>query len=236
MPEAAPLSPRRVALAALVATGLLLALFRPGAVAPGPVVSDPSPGIRLLDDDSAWLDRARLADPALLVIPPVRMAPGGADGSMPEATPFPPIPPDLVASPEGTLRLPLVSLSPANPPVPDPLPKLDRPLETLGERVPRALPLARAPILRATSWDGQLVIERPIEDQEFIKYMSENDLGIKSLPILGLGIDAFGLQAPPVLLGGTGIPERDQALLQWAARQPWATWLPPGAYRVELGP
>ncbi len=236
MAAGAPSSPRRAAWMVLVAVGLLLALLRPGTVAPGPAQPDPSPGLRMLADDSAWLDRARLADPAFLVTPPVRPVAGGADGSMPEATPFPPIPPDFVASPEGAFKLPLASVDPAEPLMTDPFPKLDRPLETIGERVPRALPLARAPILRATSLDGRLVIERPLEDESLVKSLFINDLSYKNLPTLGLGIDAFGLQGAPVLLAGTGVADRDEALLQWATKQPWASWLPPGAYRVEVGP
>jgi hypothetical protein len=91
-------------------------------------------------------------------------------------------------------------------------------------------------VLRAISLDGRWVIERSLEGDEYFKSIQIKDLGYKTLPVLGIGIDAFGLQAPPVLLSVSGNPSQDDVFLQWAGRQPWSTWLPPGGYRVEIGP
>lgn len=229
-------SPRRLAWVALLGLAALLALARPRVAPVAPAVPDPAPAIRVLEEGSPWQDRARLADPAFLVTPPVRLANRGPETSAPEATPFPPFPPDLRSSREGSLQLPLLSSAASSLPAPADLPPLAQPLETLGERVPRALPPARPPMLRASASLGGLVIERPIEGDEIYKYINNNGLSKSTLPALGLAIDAFGIQGSPILLAGTGDAEADRALLAWAGRQPWAAWLPPGAYRVEIGP
>ena len=236
MPVPSRLGPRRLAWLAVLVGALGLALLTPGVDAPA-APADPHPSVRLLTPDSPLFDRAQLADPALLVLPPILASVGAGEGAVPEATPFPPVPPDLRSPPGGALRLPLAAE--AGQPAgfrPEVLPELTQPLETLGQGIPRSLPPARAPLFRATSLDGRWVIERSLESDEEFKSLLENDLGNKSLPVLGLGIDAFGLQAPPVLLTATGNAGQDQALMRWAARQPWTTWLPPGAYRVEIGP
>lgn len=236
MPGAVRPSPRNLAWLALAGVGIFLALLDPGSRGPG-VAPDPRPDARLLPEESPWLDRARLGDPAMLVTPPVRADGRGTEVSVPEAAPFPPIPPDLRSSPQGLLHIP----SAANPPQDEPegaiqLPSLNHPFETLGERVARGLPPARAPICRASSLDGTFALERSLESESEFKYLIIKILGKNSPPVIGLGIDAFGLQGSPVLLSGTGSPDLDLRVIQWASRQPWASWLPPGAYRIEFGP
>lgn len=236
MPALPSWSPRRLAWLCLAGVGLSLSLLRPGARMPSPPIPDSPPGVRLLAEDSPWHDRARLADPARLILPPVLPGAGGPEAATPEVVPFPPPQADSRLDVAGGLQLGLGS-----PQVAESLPaavqllEVPFPLQSLGERVGRALPASRAPRLRAVALENGIVYERSLES-ELDKNLSISDLGIKSLPTFALGIDAFGLQAPPVLLVGTGQAAGDEAAIRWAQRQPWATWLPPGSYRVEITP
>jgi hypothetical protein len=235
MPRVAAMSPRRLSAGALLAGCLVLALLRPVSAPPGSPLLDGPPTLRLLPDGSPWGDHAQLADPAALVTPPVRSGAGLADASAAEASPFSPVSPDLRSNPGTELR---ISLSSAE----DRIHKgdgngdeLPQPLETLGTRAPQALPLPRTPLLRAFSLDGRTIIEKPAPF-DFYKDLKINVLKNFSLIEIGLGIDAFGLQAPPVLLVSSGDAALDKAVLRWAGDQPWASWLPPGGYRVEFAP
>ncbi len=236
MPAPVPWSHRRLAWLSLAAVGLALALLQPGARVGSPTSPDPQPSVRMLPEGSPWVDRARLTDPARLILPPVLPFAGGPEVATPEVVPFPPPATDSRLSPAAGLPLALsASLSTEPTANPTQLPELALPLETLGERVGRNLPPSRPPQMRALALESGAVYERTLGD-DFYKNFSVNDLGIKSLPTFGLGIDGFGLQGTPVLLVGTGGNAGDQAALNWARRQPWATWLPPGAYRVEITP
>lgn len=235
MPRPPQLAPRRLAWTLLAGLGLLLALITPVSRTPGRPVGDPLPDLRLLADDSPWLDRARLADPAAVVLPPVPVASGGSE-AIPDAVPFPPVPPDLRSASDGGLRLSLSRPSePGEEATAATLPELPRPLTTLGERVARGLPTPRPAQLRAVGSDSGAIFEKSLDD-ELHKLLSNIDLRKNNPPVFSLGIDAFGLQSLPVLLEGTGNRDVDQGLLRWAARQPWPSWLPPGSYRIEIAP
>jgi hypothetical protein len=237
MAARAPLSPRRQALAWLCVPALALLLLEPSSREPGAPSPPVAPQVLLLPDSSSWVDRAELADPASLITPPIRLAAGSPEASLPEATPFPPSPPELRSRPDQGLSLPLAAtIEPFSPPDPLGLPELAHPLRTLGERIPRALPPPSPPVCRVFNLGGQLVHERNLEGDNLHKYISLNDLSNNGPVVLGLGIDAFGLQARPVLLSSSGSPAWDQAVVAWAVLQPWASRLPPGAYRAEVRP
>ena len=237
MAARAPLSPRRQALAWLCVPALALLLLEPSSREPGGPSPAAPPQIVLLADSSPWVDRAALADPATLLAPPVRPAAGSLVSGVPEATPFAPPPPDFRSPPDQGLRLPLSStIGPFVRPDPLALPELSYPLRTLGQRSPRALPPPSPPLCRVSSVEGKLLHEWKVEGQEFHKLMNDKDLVNLSPAMLGLGIDSFGLQGRPVLLSSSGSPAWDRAVLEWSARQPWASRLPPGAYRAEVGP
>lgn len=234
MPAPSPMTPRAQAWAFLLGLGLLLALLRPVSRMPEAPPEPPIPGLRLLAEDTPWFDRARLSDPASVVLPPPGTPSGGPRDAVPEAMPFPPVAPDLRSAAEGGLRLPFDRPNESATTAAT-LPELSQPLLTLGERVGRALPPPLPPRIRATATDSAAVFEKALE-VEFHKILSSIDLSQKNPPVLHLAIDAFGLQGRPVLLEGTRNLAADQALLRWAERQAWASWLPPGAYRIEIIP
>lgn len=228
-----PMTPRAQAWAGLLGLAMLLALLRPVS-RPVDIPAPSLPGLRLLAEGAPWLDRARLADPATVILPPLRTTPFGPEAAVPEAMPFPPVAPDLRSSPEGTWKLPITRVDEVGT-SPTSLPELVQPLMTLGERVARALPPPRTVCIRATATDSSALFEREVEDEIF-KTLPINILKNKPHPIFSVAIDAFGQQGSPVLLEGTGDRALDQTLINWASRQPWASWLPPGAYRVEIAP
>lgn len=234
MPVSAAMSPRALAWACLAGLASLLALMRPVSRMPERPPETPNPDLRLLAEDTPWFDRARLADPASVVLPPPGLPHAAQRDVVPEAMPFPPVAPDLRSVAEGGLRLPL-SRPNESATAASALPELTQPLLTLGERVARALPPPQSPRLRATATDSAAIFEKALED-DFHKTITGIDLSKKNPPVIHLAIDAFGLQARPVLLEGSRSLATDQALLRWAERQAWSSWLPPGAYRIEIVP
>lgn len=53
---------------------------------------------------------------------------------------------------------------------------------------------------------------------------------------LSLGVDSLGLQAPPAILRSSGDKVTDLSVIQWVADGNWALRLPPGSYRLIVGP
>jgi hypothetical protein len=51
-----------------------------------------------------------------------------------------------------------------------------------------------------------------------------------------IGIDSMGLQAPAQIVRSSGNSAIDAAVVSWSTQVPWAKRLPPGSYRVTVGP
>ncbi len=51
-----------------------------------------------------------------------------------------------------------------------------------------------------------------------------------------IGIDSMGLQSPGVVVRSSGNPGVDAAIRAWSAQVDWAKRLPPGSYRLNIGP
>jgi hypothetical protein len=87
---------------------------------------------------------------------------------------------------------------------------------------------------------GELVLRLEIEEEglglKIHKVLSNNILSISKPSEMRLAIDAFGQQSRPFLILASGEPLLDQAALEWAASQAWSRRLPPGSYRLQVGP
>ncbi|NBV38047.1 MAG: hypothetical protein EBS00_00510, partial [Verrucomicrobia bacterium] len=51
-----------------------------------------------------------------------------------------------------------------------------------------------------------------------------------------IGIDSMGMQAPARIIKSSGDSEVDLAVREWTAEVNWVRLLPPGSYRLVLGP
>ena len=63
----------------------------------------------------------------------------------------------------------------------------------------------------------------------------------KSPPLLSpleliIGVDSMGVQAPAVVIRSSGNAGVDAAVVSWSVQVPWAKRLPPGSYRLTVGP
>ena len=63
----------------------------------------------------------------------------------------------------------------------------------------------------------------------------------KNAPLLSsleliIGIDSLGLQAPAQIVRSSGNAAVDAAVVSWSSQVPWVKRLPPGSYRVTVGP
>lgn len=235
-----PASARLAAAAGLLALFLAWFVFEPGHQAQPRILPAP-PHTLALPSNSPWVDRAQLADPASLYL---QGPPGSAPMpilAQPEATPFLAYGPDLRSQPGQPLSLTSKS---APSPNPDPLSVLlesdSQPLLTLGQKSPGPLPSPRDPLCEVVSDQGEILRAIPIKDmplrEKIHKMLSNNILSVKSPVELRLGIDTYGLQSPPFLTLSSGHDPLDQAFILWASNQPWAQGLPPGSYRLRLGP
>ena len=235
--------PRATRLLAWAGLALLTAawvLLDPGHVG-SPAAQASPPTTVLLPPRSAWVDRAELADPAGLFLRPPLQLDAPLVTAQPEATPFLAYGPDLRTQP----GQPLATL-----PIPAPATKPDaltlllqpekNPLRTLGLGLNPQPPEARRGSVEVFSDSGELVISEELSQGDFAniihKTFSVNNLKTISPSEFRLGIDAFGQQSPPFLTSPSRLPELDQAALQWVGSQPWAKRLPPGSYRIRIGP
>lgn len=226
--------------AVLSSLALLLALLAPGH-RPQPRLAPSSPPLLALAPRSPWVDRAELADPALIFLQGPRDSSPLPPLTQPEDTPFLNFGPDLRSQPGQPLSLPPSQVGLGKTSAlglllePEPQPFL-----TLGQRAARTLPSARKPVCEIFSLEGELVLQVEVsqipKESKIHKLLSANILSIKSPTVLKLGIDSYGQQASPFISRSSGDSELDQAVLEWASRERWIGRLGPGSYRLELGP
>jgi len=65
---------------------------------------------------------------------------------------------------------------------------------------------------------------------------SDKDAPILSTLELIIGVDSMGLQAPAQIVRSSGNSGVDAAVVTWSTQVPWAKRLPPGSYRLTVGP
>jgi hypothetical protein len=237
----------RIPRPALVVAWACLLLFVAAwtLLAPGhrsqPRLLPQDPSSLLLSSASPWLDRAELADPSGLFLRSPTGPSQVAVLAQPEATPFLAYGSDLRTQPSQPLNLnPLSQKTSPVTAVAVLLEPENQPLRTLGQAVPRQLPASRMPIAEVFSDSGELITRLEStsigQSSEIHKLLSNNILSIKNPIELRLGTDNFGLQSQPYLTISSGNSALDQAALDWASRQAWGRLLPPGSYRIRVGP
>jgi hypothetical protein len=59
---------------------------------------------------------------------------------------------------------------------------------------------------------------------------------LPSIVELIIGVDSMGLQAPAKIIRSSGNSAIDAAVVSWSTQVPWAKRLPPGSYRLTVGP
>jgi len=195
----------------------------------------------LLSLSSPWLDRAELADPSGLFLRSPTGPSQVAVLAQPEATPFLAYGSDLRTQPSQPLNLdPFSQATPPTTPVAVLLEPENQPLRTLGQTAPQRLPVSRTPIAEVFSDSGELITRLESTSlgkaSDIHKYLSNNILSIKNPIELRLGTDSFGLQSQPYMTISSGNSDFDQAALDWASNQAWGRLLPPGSYRIRVGP
>jgi len=72
-------------------------------------------------------------------------------------------------------------------------------------------------------------------------FEAKNDKDLKKSPIIDkieviVGVDSMGLQGAGSLVRSSGSATLDAAVLRWVKGVDWARQLPPGTYRISLGP
>jgi len=235
-----PLGPRLLVWASL---GLLLGawvVLDPGHRA-APRLTPAPPATLLLPPRSPWVERAELADPAGLFLRPPTLAAGVPVTAQPEAMPFLAFGPDLRNQPGQALApLPSAAQSPISQPIQLLLQPEAFPLRTLGQSVQALPPTPRRVTAEIYSDSGELSLRWELEAgshaKKIHKLLSEKELKSLSPVEFRMGLDDFGLQAPPFLSLSSGDSALDQAVGEWVRGQPWPHRLPPGSYRLRVGP
>lgn len=222
-----------------------LLLFKP--VAGGGAAAKPlTAGVALLPPGNPLAETQTLLDPSAAYLPPsqARERAVVAEVTQVEDSPLAGFDPILRFSPSRPVDLTLESEKPSAPPahaaIPltqwDPYSTLGRANLTQGALEPRGLFYevftlsgASKPVLNGKI--GNIIIKKA----------SSGASEAKSTPILSymelvLGVDAMGAQAPGVIIRSSGDPKVDAAVVSWSAQAPWAKRLPPGSYRLVVGP
>lgn len=78
---------------------------------------------------------------------------------------------------------------------------------------------------------GDIIIKN---DKSGVK--NDKDPPLLSPLELIIGIDSLGVQAPAMIVRSSGNAGVDAAVVSWSTQVPWAKRLPPGAYRLTVGP
>ncbi len=222
-----------------------LLVFKPvagGGAAAKPLTS----GVALLPPGNALAESQSLLDPSAAYLPvsQAKEKVAAADVSQVEDSPLAGFDPILRFSPGRPVDLTLESEKATAPAAQVAIPLSEwEPFATLGSAnltqgglTPRTL------FFEIFALSGA---EKPISKGKIgniiIKKGQSGALDAKMPPILSyleliIGVDSMGLQAPGVITRSSGDPRVDAAVVSWSAQVPWAKQLPPGSYRLVVGP
>lgn len=234
---------------AMIVTGVAfisaLIFFKPqaGGNPPAPTLTVMT---ELLPPNSSLAESQVLMDASTIYLPVAKTAPiqGPKETIQPEDAPLPGFEPILRFVPGKPVDLPLeVEKSVATPPqLATPL-SLTEPFKSFG-----SANLAQGAIsprgfyfeVYGISGSKNYIFNGNIDEKSYFKYFNgiKND---KSAPLwsaleLRIGIDTMGQQAAPLVVKSSGYSAVDAAVRSWAAEVEWARRLPPGAYRLVVGP
>lgn len=238
---------RTALLSGLVVFVLTLIVFKPGAggESPAPPLVN---GVRLMPAGDVRTESVVLLDSSAVYFPGKSSLAGAgrSEVGQPEDAPFPKTSPVLQFDPakplgkDSTLQVPRQPVSPPSKAVP--LAAAD-PFTTFGSQSLKGEAVAaRAAFFEVYPVGGA---KKPLISGNIthfnIKNEKNGDIFSKNAPFNSvyeviLSIDSFG-KAPlgaPVRLSGT--PELDRAIRSWALGVDWARQLPPGVYRLTVGP
>lgn len=203
-------------------------------------------GAQLLPNGSALAEIQSLLDPSVVYLPASSAKPANSllEDFQPEDAPLAGFDPILRFTPGKVPDLTLeaakaVAVSPTLA-VPlsawDPYTTLGRAKLTQDTITPRGLYFEVFPL----SAVGKSVIKGKVGNIT-IKDVSSGAINAKNPPQeshleMIIGIDSMGLQSPGVVIRSSGNPGVDAAIRAWSAQVDWAKRLPPGSYRLNVGP
>jgi hypothetical protein len=224
-----------------------LLIFRPsaGGHPPAPRLTI---GVRLVPPGDPQTENVILLDPSAVYFPArsSNLGAGQAELGQPEDSPFPRTAPVLQFDPgkalgrDSTLQVPRQLVPSASKAIP-----LDQaePFTTFGSQQLKPGTVApRVGFFSVLSISGS---EKPYiygnithNDIEISnkKGFSEINAPFLSIYELILGVDSLGKASLGAMLRSSGNPELDRAILAWASRVDWVRRLPPGSYRLTVGP
>jgi len=203
-------------------------------------------GVVLLPPGDALAETHSLLDPSLAFLPATRpKTPAlGSDELQVEEVPLAGFDPILRFTPDKPVDLTLESEKPVAVAPQQAIPlSAWEPFATLGSVnltrsaiPPRVLffevfPLGGGPKLLFSGKIGTMVVKN---DKSGV--FSSKNAPLPSHVEIILGVDAMGVQGPGVIVRSSGSPGVDSAVLSWSGQVPWAKRLPPGSYRVVVGP
>lgn len=205
-----------------------------------------APTVQMLNSSNPLVESQTLLDPSIVYIPQtkLRVVQSVISPTQSEDAPLPGFNPILRFSPARPVDLALESPKTVTPDTHWAVPLSDiHPFTAFGSTdlaqnsiKPRGLlyeiyPIsgAKNPILKGNI---ALVIE---EKRKILDKKWENQ-PLWSPVELFIGIDSMGIQAPARIIKSSGDSEVDLAVKEWTGEVNWARLLPPGAYRLILGP
>jgi hypothetical protein len=234
---------------AMIVTGVAffsaLIIFKPqaGGLPPAPALTVAA---ELLPPDSPLAESQGLMDTSTIYLPSAKSVPlqAAKETIQPEDAPLPGFEPILRFSPGKPVDLPLeVEKSTAvDPRLATPL-SLTEPFKSFGSaNLAQGSIVPRGVYFEIYSLSGakKYVLNGNIDEKMYKKHFSgiKND---KNAPLwssleLRIGIDTMGQQAAPMVVKSSGFSAVDLAVRNWAGEVEWARRLPPGAYRLIVGP
>lgn len=242
----------RTALASgLVVFLLTILVFHPQAGGEKPATPLPAP-VLLIPPGDTRMESLVLLDSSVAYLPArlPRARVGQGEAGQPMEAPFAPFSPTLLVDPgkydviQMNDRLPLEAAK-ASVPTPFQAIPLSRwePYATLGMKTLKNLEIPpRTPFYEIYPISGSVkpILNGKINHQgvifrEINEKPSNNSLVDGKIEI-HLGVDSMGLCAPGAMIKSSGDADLDRAVLRWVSGVDWARQLPPGYYRLRVGP
>jgi hypothetical protein len=234
---------------AMIVTGAAfisaLIIFKPqvGGNPPAPTLSV---AVELLPPGSSLAEAQGLMDSSTIYLPVAKSTPSTTpkESIQPEDAPLPGFEPILKFSPGRPIDLPLEVEKPMAPSavVATPLP-LTEPFKSYGSaNLTQGAISPRGIYYEVYSLGGakNLKLNGNLDEKSFKKHFisikNEKNAPLWSYLEIRIGIDTMGQQAPPIVIKSSGYLMADEAAKNWAAEVEWARRLPPGAYRLIVGP